>query len=76
MKQLDYIIDIAAQLVIDGEATPENAIELALQRDTDKCLQCIDDMTDMNRGYINEHNKTQTAFGILLKSVHSKLSNQ
>lgn len=75
MKQLEYIITIAAQLVIDGKLTEENAIEMALQLDTDRCLQCVEDMADMNRGYINnEHNTTQKAYHIIMKSVHKKLS--
>ena len=72
--QLNNIIELAAQLVIEGKATSETAIELALKQDNEMSLKCVEDMTDMRRGYINEENKTQKAFGIIMKSVYSKLS--
>ena len=72
--QLNNIIDLAAQLVIEGKATTENAIELALKQDNEMVLKCVEDMEDMRRGYINEANKTQKVFGIIIESVYSKLS--
>jgi len=72
--QLNNIIDLAAQLIIEGKATAENAVELALKQDNEMALKCVEGMTDMRRGYINEENKTQKAFGIIMESVYSKLS--
>ena len=72
--QLNNIIELAAQLVVQGEATNENAIELALQKDNERSLKCVEDISDMRRGYVNESNKTQKAYGIIMKSVYSKLS--
>lgn len=72
--QLSNIIELAAQLVIEGKATTEKAMELALKQDNENTLKCVEDMEDMRRGYINEKNKTQKAFGIIMESVYSKLS--
>ena len=72
--QLNNIIELAANLIIEGKATENNAIEMALKIDSEKCLKCVEDVADMNRGYINENNQTQKAYGILLKSVYQKLS--
>jgi hypothetical protein len=72
--QIENITTIAANLIISGKATPENAIEKAIELDSNKCLEVIEDINDMKRGYINTHNKTQKAFNILLKSVYEKLA--
>lgn len=72
--QLNNITDLAAQLVIEEKSTTENAIELALKQDNEMSLKCVEDMEDMRRGHINEENKTQKAFGIIMESVYAKLS--
>lgn len=73
MKNLENIIEIAAQLVIDGKATTENAIEMALEIDTNRALKCVEDMADMNRGYINPHNKTQAAYNTMMQRVFQNI---
>ncbi len=73
MNHINNIIEFAARLVIEGNATPDNAIFKALKNDSEMCLNCIDDLNDMNRGYNNQNVKTQKAFNILLESVYSKL---
>jgi hypothetical protein len=72
--QIKNIIELAANLVIEGKADETNALEMALKIDTEKALKCIDDITDMKRGYINPNNQTQKAYGILLKSVYQRLT--
>lgn len=72
--QLNNIAELAAELVISGKATFENAFQIALELDNDMVLKSIEDIRDMNNGYKNEENKTQKAFGILMNSVYSKLS--
>jgi len=72
--QLNNIIELASQLVIEGKATIETAFEIALKIDNERTLNTIEDIADMNRGYVNDNNKTQKAFGILLKSVNQRLS--
>lgn len=74
-NQLNNIIELAAQLVNEGKATIDNAIEVAIRIDNERALKCIEDMADMSKGYVNQENKTQKAFGILLTSVYGKLSN-
>jgi hypothetical protein len=72
--KIENLTTIAANLIISGKATPENAIQLAVEMDSQKCLEVIQDIFDMKRGYINKNNKSQKAFHILLKSVYKKLA--
>jgi hypothetical protein len=72
--QLNNIIELAAKLIIEGKATEENAIQMAIEQDNNKCLEVIEDMADMRRGYINERNTNQKGFEIVRNSVYERLS--
>ena len=72
--QLNNLIEIASNLVLSGVATIENAFEMAIKKDQEMISTAINDMEDMNRGYINKSNKTQKAFDVLLNEVYFKLS--
>ena len=72
--QLNNIIELASTLIIEGKATQENALQMAIEIDTNRCAKSIDDVSDMRRGYVNERNTTQKALDILCKSVYEKLS--
>ncbi len=72
MKNLDNIIEAAAQLIIEGKATIDTAFEMALKADMARCEKAIDDMRDMKAGYINPENKTQKAANILMHSVYKE----
>ena len=72
--QLNNIIELAAKLIIEGKATEENAIQMAIDQDNNKCLEVIEDMADMRSGYINERNTNQKGFEIVRNSVYERLS--
>ncbi len=72
--QLNNIIELAASLIIEGKATEENAIEIAIEIDNNKCLNVFEAISDMHKGYINELNINQKGFNIVLKSTYNKLS--
>lgn len=71
--QINNIAELAAELVISGKATIENAFQKALEIDNEMILKSIEDIRDMQNGYKNDENKTQKSFGILMNSVYSKL---
>lgn len=75
-NQINNIAEIAAELVISGKATIENAFQMALELDNDMIFKSIEDIRDMQNGHKNEANKTQKAFGILMNSVYSKLKRK
>lgn len=72
-KQLNNILDFAAELIINENISLDEAIQAALKKDNERCLTCIDDISDMHKGYVNSNNKTQKAFHVIQESVHSKL---
>ena len=71
--QINNIAELAAQLVIEGKATFDNAIEMAINQDNKRCINAIEDMDNMKRGYITEHNKTLKAYKVLLNSTYVNL---
>lgn len=74
--QINNITEIAAELVISGKATIENALQMALEMDSEMVLKSIEDIRDMQNDYNNEENKTQKAFNVLMNSVYSKLKRK
>lgn len=72
---MNYIADLAATMVINGTATINNAIELALKKDSDMTLNAIKDLNDMQKGYINKNNNTQKAYQILLIDTYNNLND-
>ncbi len=72
--QLNNIIELAATLITEGKATEENAIQMAMEIDNNKCLDIFEDISDMRKGYINELNVNQKGFNIVLESTYNKLS--
>jgi len=72
--QLNNIIELAANLITEGKATEENAIQVAIEIDNNKCLDVFEDISNMRKGYINEHNVNQKGFHIVLQSTYNKLS--
>ena len=73
-NQVNNIIELAANLIIEGKATNENAIEMAIREDNDRCLKVFEDVTYMRKGYVNDLEKSQKGYSILLNSVHKILS--
>lgn len=41
-NQLNYIANLAAQLIIEGKATIDNAFEMAISEDNKRCLDMIE----------------------------------
>lgn len=76
MKNLDNILEIAANLIIEGKCTVDNAITQAIKQDTERILNTVEDMTDMNRDYVNNENKNQKAYHLIMKSVYYKLTKR
>lgn len=72
--QLEDIVELAANLILEGKATESNALQMAIEIDNNKCLEVIEDISDMRRGYINERNTNQKAFEIVKNSVYERLS--
>ena len=72
--QLNNILEIAANLITEGKATEENAIEMAIELDNNKSLKLHEDISDMRKGYINELNGNQKGFNIVLEGTYNKLS--
>lgn len=72
-KYINYITELAATMVVDGTANVNNALELALEKDNDMTLKAIEDLNDMQRGYVNGSNKTQKAYQIMLVDVYNNL---
>ena len=72
--QLNNIIELAANLIIEGKATEENAIQMAIEIDNNKCLNVSEDLSNIKKGYVNELNLNQKGFNIVLKSTYNKLS--
>lgn len=72
--QLENIIDIASSLILEGKATEQNAIQMAIQIDNDRILNTVEDLVDMRKGYVNQNNKTQVAFETIKNRVHINLS--
>jgi len=73
-NQLNNIIELAANLIIEGKAAEENAIQMAIEQDSNKCLEVIEDIYDMRRGYVNEKNTNQKGYEIVKNSVYERLS--
>jgi len=73
MKNLNNIIERAANLIISGEATKDNALQMAIEIDNNKCEEVIFDVKSM-RDYPNAHNLNQKAFYIIMNGVYTKLS--
>lgn len=69
--QLNNLVELAAQLILDGKATIDNAMQMAIEQDSDRCLQAIEDMKDKLDGYINPNNKTQKAASILMNRIYN-----
>ena len=72
--QLNNIIELAAKLITEGRATEENAIQMAIEIDNNKCVDVFEDISDMHRGYINELNLNQNGFNNVLTNTYNKLS--
>lgn len=72
--QLNRIIQLAANLILEGKANKDNAIQMAIEIDNNKCLEVIEDISAMRRGYINQRNTNQKAFEIVKNSVYERLS--
>ena len=72
--QLNNIIELAANLIIEDKATEENAIQMAIEIDNNKCLNVSEDLSNIKKGYVNELNLNQKGFNIVLKSTYNKLS--
>ena len=72
--QLENIVELAANLILEGKATESNALQIAIEIDNNKCLEVIEDISDMKRGYINERNTNQKGFEIVKNSVYERLS--
>jgi hypothetical protein len=75
-NQINNIIELAANLIIEGKATNENTIEMAIREDNDRCLKVFEDVTYMIKGYVNDFEKSQKGYSILLNSVYKILSEQ
>ena len=73
-NQLNNIIELAANLIIEGKATEENAMQMVIEQDSNKCLEVIEDIFDMRRGYVNERNTNQKGYEIVKNSVYERLS--
>lgn len=73
-NQLNNIIELAANLIIEGRATEENAIQMAIEEDNNRCLAVFEDISYMRNGYINELNTNQKGFNIILENTYNKLS--
>jgi hypothetical protein len=73
-KQLENIIESAAQMVVSGEATPENAIEMAINRDNDLITKYYDALMDtrLDIEFKGENYQRVEAFG---KHIYNKLNN-
>ena len=76
MIQLENIIQSAANLIVKGEATADNAIQMAIELENNRCIKMIEDIDNMKRGYVNDLEKNQKAFKIILNSVYNKLNNK
>ena len=72
--QLNNIIELAASLITEGRATEENAIQMAIEIDNNKCVDVFEDVSDMRKGYINELNLNQNGFNNVLTNTYNKLS--
>jgi len=72
--QLNNIIELAAKLITEGRATEENAIQMAIEIDNNKCVDVFEDVSDMRKGYINELNLNQNGFNNVLTNTYNKLS--
>ena len=73
MKNLNNIIEIAANLIVEGKANKENAIQMAIEIDNNRILNVVSDIKDM-RDFPNPHNKNQKAYNIILNNVYNKLT--
>jgi hypothetical protein len=73
-KQIENITSIAAQLVIDGKATQEDAIQKALQYDSEMCEKML---LEIHRGQtrprIDSDSKERKGIEIVKRSVYNRL---
>ena len=67
--QLENIIELAALLVIEGKATEDNALQMAIEEDNKRCLNMIEDINNLN-----EENTNKTGYEIVMENVYSKLT--
>ncbi len=75
-NQVENIAELAAQLIIDGKSSVKNAFEMALKIDSEKCLDVIEDMADMRGGYVNDLNKNQKAYEIILEGAYNNFPDK
>jgi|LakMenEpi03Aug12_release.lakeMendotaPanAssembly.Ray.scaffolds.fasta_scaffold229456_4 hypothetical protein len=63
--QIERITELAADLIINGTATINNAIEMAIKIDTERCEKFIDKIKSGNCEQVNE----------MCERVYNKLRN-
>jgi hypothetical protein len=75
-KQIENITSIAAQLVIDGKATPEDAIQKALQYDSEMCEKMLLEMHRQQNSQYRRETKESKGVEIVKRSVYNRLKTK
>lgn len=76
MSNLEYLIEQAAILVINGKATEDNALLMAIEHDNERLLTCIEAHNDRQRGYVNQLNKWQKGTDLVMYGAYEKMNKR